>query len=93
MTAEKVREIRARRAAERQGLTLSKSRRRDVRALDFGTFTLADSRTGEQVAGPLASIEEVETYLNTPRDQRGSGESDDSPDKTAPAGAATPTGA
>jgi hypothetical protein len=40
-----VRESRARRAAARQGLRLEKSRRRDHRASDFGTFRLIDIET------------------------------------------------
>jgi hypothetical protein len=37
---EKVRENRLRRMAERQGLRLVKSRRRDPRALDYGEYWL-----------------------------------------------------
>jgi hypothetical protein len=63
--ADKVRENRVRRAAERQGLQLEKSRRRDPRAIDFGRYWLrngdaivcGDSRTG-------ATLDEVEQYLN-----------------------------
>ena len=39
----KVRENRLRRAAERQGLRLQKSRARDPRALGFGTYQLVDA--------------------------------------------------
>jgi hypothetical protein len=39
-TSEKVRENRLRRMAERQGLRLVKSRRRDPRAIDYGTYRL-----------------------------------------------------
>jgi hypothetical protein len=46
MTPEKVEENRLRRIAERQGLRLTKSRRRDPLAADFGTFTVADAATG-----------------------------------------------
>lgn len=42
--AEKVYENRLRRMAERQGLALSKSRRRDPRALDYGQWSLIDTR-------------------------------------------------
>ena len=45
----KVRENRARRAAERQGLRLVKSRRRDPHALGYGTFGLVDAETGASV--------------------------------------------
>jgi hypothetical protein len=40
MAAEKVRENRLRRMATRQGLALVKTRRRDPRAYDFGTYSL-----------------------------------------------------
>jgi hypothetical protein len=42
MTDEKIRENRLRRMAERQGLRLEKSRRRDPRAVDYGTYWLID---------------------------------------------------
>ena len=40
MSEEKVQENRLRRMAERQGLRLVKSRRRDSRALDYGDYWL-----------------------------------------------------
>ncbi len=49
-TAEKVRENRLRRMAERQGLVLAKSRRRDPRAWDYGTYMLLDLATNGVVA-------------------------------------------
>ena len=61
MSAEKVRENLLRRMAERQGLQLSKTRRRDPRALDFGTFTIL--RGDDVVAGPGLSVDEVEAFL------------------------------
>lgn len=61
MSAEKVRENLLRRMAERQGLQLNKTRRRDPRALDFGTFTIL--RGDEVVAGPGLSVDEVEAFL------------------------------
>jgi hypothetical protein len=69
--AQKVRENRLRRMAARQGLALSKSRRRDPRALDFETYWL----TGPPVGMPDyddvlhlggvygASLDDVETHL------------------------------
>lgn len=42
MTADKVRENRLRRMAERQGLELRKSRRRDPRAKDYGRWYIVD---------------------------------------------------
>jgi hypothetical protein len=47
--ARKVRENRLRRAARRQGLVLEKSRARDPRAVDFGTYQLRDG-SGRVVA-------------------------------------------
>ena len=44
-------ETRLRRAAQRQGLLLQKSRARDPRALTYGTYSLADASTRMQVAG------------------------------------------
>jgi hypothetical protein len=50
MTAEKIKENRLRRAAGRQGLRLMKSRRRDSRATDFGTYMLVDAATSSVTA-------------------------------------------
>src|SRR4051794_12442550 len=47
----KVRENRLRRVAQRQGLLLVKSRRRDPQAVDFGTYALLDPDTKALVAG------------------------------------------
>jgi hypothetical protein len=47
--SEKVRENRLRRMADRQGLKLVKSRRRDPRALDYGTYALVAEGTNEIV--------------------------------------------
>ena len=47
---DKVRELRLRRTAERQGLRLVKSRRRDPHALGYGTYGLVDAASGDQVA-------------------------------------------
>lgn len=59
---EKVRENRARRAAERQGLQLTRSRRRDVRALDYGKYWLL--RDGETVTpAEGVGLDEIEAYL------------------------------
>lgn len=57
------REVRARRAAERQGIALSKSRRRDPRALDFGLWTLDDPRRQRHLTG--LTLDQVEHYLDT----------------------------
>ncbi len=42
MSDEKIRENRLRRMAERQGLKLEKCRRRDPRAIGYGTYHLVD---------------------------------------------------
>ena len=51
----KVFENRLRRAAGRQGLRLEKSRRRDPRALGYGTYMLVDIYTDGAVASHLQS--------------------------------------
>lgn len=66
---EKVRENRLRRMAERQGLKLVKSRRRDPRAIDYGGWMIVDADTNTAVAGtagtgrPNYSLDDVEAYL------------------------------
>jgi hypothetical protein len=65
--SEKVREIRLRRAAQRQGLRLHKCRSRDPRALGYGLFHIADG-SGIAVAGTLPwhhsmSLDDVKSYL------------------------------
>lgn len=67
---EKVRENKLRRMAQRQGLQLVKSRRRDPRAIDFGTYALVDPNSTAMIAGDPNSgfgmtLEEVETALTT----------------------------
>jgi hypothetical protein len=66
---DKVRENRLRRMAERQGLRLVKSRRRDPHAIDYGGYMLEDLATGGVVAGtgaigrPYWSLDDVEEWL------------------------------
>jgi hypothetical protein len=63
MTDDKIRENRLRRMASRQGLTLTRSRRRDRRALDYGLYWLINA-AGEQVTEPGGvSIDQIENYL------------------------------
>lgn len=67
-TSFKVRENRVRRMAERQGLALHKSGRRDPRALDYGTYGLYDANrnvleVGNPSTGFGLSLEEVERAL------------------------------
>jgi len=66
----KVRENRLRRAADRRGLKLSKSRSRDPSAIDFGRYALIDVESGGTVHAVRAdrwihclSLEEVEDWL------------------------------
>lgn len=59
--ADKVRENRLRRAAARQGLRLSRSRRRDTRALDYGEYSLRN-RAGALIAAS-PGLDGVEAYL------------------------------
>lgn len=67
--ADKVRENRIRRMAERRGLVLRKSRRRDPGALDFGTYQLVDSRNclvlgnSNTASGYGIDLGEVERFL------------------------------
>jgi hypothetical protein len=73
---EKVRENRLRRMAERQGLALKKSRRRDPRAIDYGMYMLVDLHSNNVVAGtegtgrPNLSLDEVEDWLTNPVEER-----------------------
>jgi hypothetical protein len=64
--AEKTRENKARRALDRQGYTLAKSRRRDPRAIGYGTFQIVDAR-GVSVAGERMSLEAVEKWADGER--------------------------
>ena len=54
--AYKVWENRIRRMAERQGLRLEKSRRRDTRAVDYGTYRLANPATNTVVSYATPSL-------------------------------------
>ena len=64
----KVLENRLRRAAERQGLRLEKSRSRDPRALTYGTYRVVDNATDSIAAGGTTNgyglgLDEVAEYL------------------------------
>jgi len=68
MPGEKVRENRLRRMAQRQGLRLEKSRRRDPRAFDYGGYMLIDDYHNFTVygGGPMAysaSLDDIEAVL------------------------------
>lgn len=74
-TSDKVRENRLRRMAERQGLRLQKSRRRDPRALDYETYGLVDVRfntleVGDPSNGYGLTLDEVEAALMEGRKPR-----------------------
>ena len=57
MAQQKSAEIRVRRMAERQGLRLHKSRRRDRMASDYGVYTLTTARNRVIARGALNAIE------------------------------------
>lgn len=59
----KVRENRLRRMAERQGLTFSRSRRRDPLAVDYGQVTLR--RNGRDVF-TTTDLDQLEGWLSDP---------------------------
>ena len=58
---EKVRENRLRRMADRRGYTMSKSRRRDTGALDYGAWTL----TRGEISGPSGTLPMQTVTLHT----------------------------
>lgn len=66
-TAEKVRENRLRRVAARRGLTLTKSRRRDEGALDFGVYWFLDDRDRHVGSEQGYDLDGVERFLSTYR--------------------------
>ena len=67
--SDKVRENRLRRMAERQGLEIQKSRRRDPRAIGYDRWLILDPRTNTVVAGTEGTprhgmtLDAVEAYL------------------------------
>jgi hypothetical protein len=71
MLEEKVRENRLRRMATRQGLQLTKSRRRDDGATDYGVYFVAEAtapgehwRSRELLTSEMGcSLDEVEAFL------------------------------
>jgi hypothetical protein len=72
-SVDKTRETRLRRAADRQGLRLERSRRRAPPATDYGRYWLLDLATGDVVAGasligrPIWDLDQVEAYLTGTR--------------------------
>ena len=74
MTHEKVRENRLRRMAARQGLALRKSRRRDPRAVDYGTYWIIDPYRsvlvwGNTNTGYGLTLDDVEAWLTKADDE------------------------
>lgn len=67
--SEKVREVRLRRAAKRQGLRLVRSRRRDPRAIDYGLYVLVDDSRGNRLPGAQAPISAFEKGQGMTLDQ------------------------
>jgi hypothetical protein len=71
MASEKVREDRLRRVANRRGLRLLKSRRRDPRAADHGRYILVDATTNSVAYGiwnnnwAEATLDQIEEYLSS----------------------------
>lgn len=68
MTSEQSREARLRRAAARQGLVLMKCRRRDPRAIGYGTYQLVDGNNhiaacGDNQNGYGLTLDEIEKAL------------------------------
>jgi hypothetical protein len=61
-TARRSREQLLRRRAKRQGFELSKSKTRDPRALDYGTWTISDP-LGVDRPRPGLTLDEVEDFL------------------------------
>ena len=62
--SDKIRENRLRRMASRQGYVLTKSRRRDPRAVDYGGYFLADANTSRlETSEHGMDLDEVEAYL------------------------------
>jgi hypothetical protein len=76
-TRDKVRENRMRRMADRQGMVLRKSGRRDPRAVDYGMYVLIDAATDAVVAGlsdagrAAFTLDDAEAYLTSDDRPRG----------------------
>jgi hypothetical protein len=75
MTEDKVKENRIRRTAERRGLRLEKSRRRDPLARDFGGFMLIEPQTKAALLGSdgfsfSATLDDVDAFLSGRRAEK-----------------------
>ena len=75
-SVDKTRETRLRRTADRQGMRLERSRRRDPRAVDYGRYWLVDLASGDVVAGasqlgrPHWTLDQVEAWLTSDPKER-----------------------
>jgi hypothetical protein len=75
MVQERSREQRLRRAAERQGYKLVKSRRRDPRALGYGRWYIVEAERNFIVIGtegghPNMDLDAVEEWLTSEREEQ-----------------------
>jgi hypothetical protein len=71
MQNRKMREDRLRRLAERRGLKLTKSRRKDPMAPDYGTYTLVNvRRNAAMYYATEVSLDEIETFLMPTRSRQ-----------------------
>jgi hypothetical protein len=75
MVQERSIEQRLRRMADRQGLALQRSRRRDPHALGFGTYQLVNERgrvvAGDRQRGYGLTLDQVEAFLTGEEADRG----------------------
>ena len=93
-TTDRTRETRLRRMAERQGLVLTKSRRRDPRALGYGEYCITDPDTNVRLAGyshSLPDLDAVEYWLTTRRARTKYSVEIDAPERHEIAGMASPS--
>jgi hypothetical protein len=60
-----VQENRIRRMAERQGYSVTKSRRRDPRALDYGMYLLTHIDINAAVLGGWTTLDGIEHFLTS----------------------------
>lgn len=67
MASEKSRESRIRRMLARQGYTLSRSRRRDPRAVDYGRYTISKDGT---LVYEAPGLDDAERWTLADEDQR-----------------------
>jgi hypothetical protein len=68
MATEKSIEIRLRNTLKRRGYILTKSRRKDPLAIDYGLYTISDARNNIAAYGSgyngMMTLEEVESWVN-----------------------------